>query len=97
VSKFTPGPWKYDTYGMSAYVFTDSKLEEAICDLEYDTDDPDAEDDARELVRANARLISAAPDLLDALREFVRRFESADDEPAYVVRARAAIAKAESR
>lgn len=46
---------------------------------------------------ANAHLIAAAPDLLEALREMVDRFESCDDDPEYVTRARAAIAKAEGR
>ena len=44
---------------------------------------------------ANARLILAAPDLLDALVQFVGEFEGcyADGEPA-MIKARAAIAKA---
>ena len=45
--------------------------------------------------QANAVLIAAAPDLLAALREFVKSFEGcyADGEPA-MIKARAAIAKA---
>lgn len=50
---------------------------------------------------ANARLIAAAPDLLDVVRDVVRMTESADvhevDLSNFVASARAAIAKAESR
>lgn len=47
---------------------------------------------------ADARLIAAAPELLAALKENVRKYESADsDEPPYMERARAAIAKAEGK
>ena len=41
---------------------------------------------------ADLAAILAAPKLRDALREMVDRFESADEEPAYVTRARAALA-----
>ena len=46
-------------------------------------------------LEANSRLIAAAPDLLDALVQFVDEFEGcyADGEPA-MIKARAAIAKA---
>lgn len=54
----TPGDLRFDTYGTSAYVFAGEK-EEAICDLEYSASDPDAEEEMRALVRANARRIVA--------------------------------------
>jgi hypothetical protein len=47
------------------------------------------------LVRAFEGLARTDPELLTVLREMVNRYESADDEPAFVARARAAIAKAE--
>ena len=57
----------------------------------------ECEDDqqTREETEANARLIAAAPDLLEALVQFVDEFDGcyADGEPA-MIKARAAIAKA---
>ena len=49
----------------------------------------------REVDEDNARLIAAAPELLEALRQFVDEFDGcyAEGEPA-MVKARAAIAKA---
>jgi hypothetical protein len=45
----------------------------------------------------DARLIAAAPDLLEAARALVGVFYNQEDVPLYVQKARAAIAKAEGR
>ena len=47
-----------------------------------------------ELANGNARLIAAAPDMLDALREVAHH---ADDGCGFMVNVRAALAKAEGR
>lgn len=45
-------------------------------------------------VKANARLIAAAPELLEACQSICGVFEGQEDVPRYVAKARAAIAKA---
>ncbi len=75
--KATPGPWAYDTYGATAFVFAGAK-EEAVCDLDYSADvDSDAETVLRESVRAHAAFIAAArtdlPRAVTALRSEVER------------------------
>lgn len=61
--KHTPGPWEVN--GSGAY---------EICDLDIITitADHDIADDGPERVEADARLISAAPDLLAALEWITR-------------------------
>lgn len=92
-AKHTPGPWRVevDTGPEAAWerkwpTIHAEKYEVVGCEGlygDYETD------------MANARLIAAAPDLLDALVQFVDEFEGcyADGEPA-MIKARAAIAKA---
>lgn len=73
MSKYTPGPWIYDAHDGAFYIFTAANLE-MVADA-----DPDdigiarmrgvgrgVEDHEQE---ANARLIAAAPELLDSLIE----------------------------
>jgi hypothetical protein len=83
-AQHTPGPWKVreDYAGSMSVVSHDHFLARV--------GPPNTEQSA-----ANARLIAAAPDLLEALREFVESFEGcyADGEPA-MIKAQAAIAKA---
>ncbi len=93
MSKHTPGPWRVevDTDPEASWerkwpTINAEKYEVVGCEGfygDYETD------------MANARLIAAAPDLLDALVQFVDEFEGcyADGEPA-MIKARAAIAKA---
>jgi hypothetical protein len=65
-SKFTPGPWHYKQSGLSCFV--DGRVrpgvlqEVAWCGA---TEVP-------EQMEANARLIAAAPELLEALQELLR-------------------------
>lgn len=104
-AKHTPGPW--EAVGMAVHQVSPGGRE--IIFGAHNTRGGD--EDER---RGNARLIAAAPELLDALRETLRALESHLDESCRdhglghrdmlcscnqheVVRARAAIAKAEGR
>ena len=97
MTEFTPGPWashehtQTDTY--TIYVAGRNWESWGIAHIGYTKED-----------KANARLIAAAPDLLEALTEYIRLFEahcitnhSTDDKDftGYLAeKARAAIAKA---
>ena len=62
--KHTPGPWNYDRSGYSLYVNSGRELVTAL-----------SMDGKRlETSEANARLIAAAPDLLEALERYVHHF-----------------------
>jgi hypothetical protein len=85
--KHTPGPWNYDRSGYSLYVNSGRELVTAL-----------SMDGKRlETSEANARLIAAAPDLLEALKSVIAWLD-APDESAFsdsqLALARAAIAKA---
>lgn len=72
-----------------------------ICTVDADNFDfDDDEEVCKETALANARLIAAAPDLLEALKDLCDDIEEAGatplDRPAYY-KARAAIAKAEGK
>ena len=91
MSKHTPGPWRY-------------KLHRVDCNYMLITcsDDPQEGDNLRGYCgEANARLIAAAPDLLEALQdlfgadmEHVLMGDGKDDQVAAIAKAHAAIAKA---
>lgn len=82
--KHTPGPWHVDDAGRDTYVTSDH---EHICRLEGNTLSAD---------KANARLIAAAPELLDALQKIPQRYLDDMDAhtPGITNLIRAAIAKA---
>ena len=85
MSKHTPGPWQWTQhFDPTISIYKDGFGQIARL---YDS--------SAGTGKANARLIAAAPDLLDALVQFVDEFEGcyADGEPA-MIKARAAIAKA---
>lgn len=88
--KPTPGPWKVDNRSKSELrVITDYPDETFIADLCLSG----APEDEIEQVRANARLIAAAPELLAALKQLVNdNLNQANCDIA-----EAAIAKAEGR
>lgn len=83
-TKHTPGPWHTDA-GQSFYVFAHGSLMEQagvnngpfVCNAS---------------TQANARLIAAAPELLDALAALLE--DQRDASPPVLAQARAAIAKA---
>ncbi|TLX12106.1 hypothetical protein [Rhizobium sp. MHM7A] len=99
-SKHTPGPWHVDPKSPEESFFEDVNvlrhdgLAIAVCVHNGDILPPEPE--------ANARLIAAAPDLLEALKEFASmpcETDGAEDLEGgccRTCRARAAIAKAES-
>ena len=93
MSKHTPGPWMYDSYvGEDPYDDPDCPFVEIGTTrwVPNKVDVPAALE-----AWANARLIAAAPDLLDALEslELTAGLPAMQDDPARVA-ARAAIAKA---
>ena len=85
MSKHTPGPWEplKDSYGQLS-IFARS-IKDFVCGVTRKCE-------------ADARLICAAPDLLEALKEMVEMWE---DDPSYGVdiarKAHAAIKKAEGK
>ena len=84
--KHTPGPWEYSTDNARVY-----HEESNICVARCAGDTFDANSFAECL--ANAWLIAAAPELLEALRSLLL----APGQPCAELAARAAIAKAEGR
>ena len=95
-AKHTPGPWtikgpsapnRPKTDGGDYAIIADGKI---IAEAIYQTDETDFQP-----VIANARLIAAAPDLLEALKLFVERDCSITTEEFKM--GRIAIAKAEAR
>jgi hypothetical protein len=76
MAEHTPGPWRlqwcYDSHGKASYILgNDYVLYEPVCIIPHD--DHTAEGAVQ--IKANARLIAAAPDLLEALnkcRDFAR-------------------------
>jgi hypothetical protein len=99
-SQHTPGPWSSDT---DAYVVNNS--DEVLADVFYiESHSPDL--DPRLIRKANARLIAAAPDMLEALEDVLPWLQKAEAEGVFancaapqggrraIERARAAIARA---
>lgn len=98
--RHTPGPWKIDQDGENFTIDADGAFGPnrwsavALCTANNLGSRPITEEEAS----ANARLIAAAPDLLAAIRETVRRFDENDATDALEAvdtLLRAAIAKAE--
>ena len=89
ISKHTPGPWDMDEGDYGIYqIETSDQIAEVF------SHHPDEE------LKANARLIAAAPDLLEVLKQFMdsRAPDYAEAaHPGAYSRAIAAIAKAEGR
>lgn len=75
-AKFTPGPWHAkvdDLVPERGAVYVEGPLgwdKQSICDARY-SDDVETDE-------ANARLISAAPELLAACQEFVRKVDAGE-------------------
>lgn len=108
MSKHTPGPWEVHN-GTDVYPVDDEKARFYVADCDPDNapvassllepgEHPNT-DATYEQAMANARLIAAAPDMLEALRRFEAYYPAGInpwlDEAASL--ARAAIAKAEGR
>jgi len=68
-SKHTPGPWNAFNASWSETFITAPGFDHGICclDINHATEESQDADEAQ--MAANARLIAAAPDLLDACRK----------------------------
>jgi hypothetical protein len=86
-TKHTPGPWMVDRPGTLFHIRTMDEINGTVA-----TCDPC--DFATQEQLANARLIAAAPELLEALRELVESVAISDPGVYDLDAARAAIAKA---
>lgn len=83
-AKHTPGPWIWSA-GLSIWRESDSQIVSSVaCDSVFNPTEEEV---------SNARLISAAPDLLAALEAMIAKID-ADKLPISCSLARAAIAKA---
>ena len=87
MSKHTPGPWKMDVV-LPLCVIQDNEDGEGIATIEGDNRFSE--------VKGNARLIAAAPDLLEAAREAIEDISDGDFALASK-RLYDAVAKAEER
>jgi hypothetical protein len=104
----TAGPWRVGEErhaGRYQLVQADNQHRGFVCEVQAPLKGSVIDDDTR---LANARLIAAAPDLYEALsefvesfadlrEEFVRKFAETKPEMARLLKARDAIAKAEGR
>lgn len=74
-AKHTPGPWVLidgDRFEDEKVITTQSRINESmccICEMDVDFDGPHGEEQ-----EANASLIAAAPDLLEALQDMLDAF-----------------------
>lgn len=88
MSAYTPGPWTWDEpsnwHGLSARVYVPEPYG-VVAKVPIEAWRP------RSIGKANARLIAAAPELLEALKE------AYEDTPGWVDKCKAAIAKAEGK
>jgi hypothetical protein len=97
-TEHTPGPWR--VRGGAAKVFAYDIVGPNGEDIGYANSSDGADEPAMYPVEANARLIAAAPDLIEALRgilEIGKRDLSNPKYDGYFASAVAAIAKAEGR
>ena len=99
-SKFTPGPWIECSCGCELVWGADGETT-----IHHSPDNRETRTASGEESQANARLISAAPDLYEALKCVLEDIQNLIDDDAIVnimddvlyVKARAALAKAEGK
>ena len=91
MSKHTPGPWKATCRDMT-YKGGDWSEDEF---LQWEVEGPRAPFGRGDFFQADARLIAAAPDLLEALRAAVADWDEEVSRGRWLEQARAAIKKAE--
>jgi hypothetical protein len=85
VKSHTPGPWKQHVDGEKTYASVRSPVGQIVADCGSRSD---------LIAQANAKLIAAAPDLLEALQLMTESFVSHFPNGIEVEKARAAIARA---
>ena len=75
MSEHTPGPWSASNRSWCDTYIIAPTFDHAICclDINHATEESQEADEAQ--MAANARLISAAPDLLAAVLAYVEHFE----------------------
>lgn len=99
-TKHTPGPWKVFNHSWSDTSIIAPGFDHGICCLDINHATEESQEADEEQMAANARLIAAAPDLLETLRLCEGNIYSlADAHPVIFTKwlkvVRAAIAKAE--
>ena len=85
----TPGPWHM--YELHPGIEINAETRDGIAMVNLD----DTDEDALAETEANARLIAAAPDLLEACKSLLSSRQESDEEMAAFKAMRAAVAKAE--
>lgn len=92
--KPTPGPWSVCEHSWCETSISAPSTDHAICllDINHATEESQEADEAQ--MAANARLIAAAPELLEALQATLAVLETFSPQGATVERAQAVIAKA---
>ncbi len=71
-----PGPWKFSPLGKELYI--ENEAPTLVCDLQFTACADDAE---RQRVEATARLIAAAPELLEACKLMYADLKAYQDNP----------------
>ncbi len=92
-AKHTPGPWHWFTHSPTV-VFIDEG--DGIVGIAW-TGDPDGTETPLEEEIANARLIAAAPEMLEALKSIIRMVEVGERDTDVLRLAWASVDKAEGR
>ena len=91
----TPGPWKFVKHSNYSHYFGRVKtLQEGRNYPGVALVEHNGRTISKEEVEANANLIAAAPELLEALEEMYEKCNISPDDAPHRVKARAAIAKA---
>ena len=94
MSKHTPGPWRINGNNMFRWIVADSEVFTHSDDVNRSAYGGNMV--CESVHEANARLIAAAPELLEALKELMVAADRVSAEPVTRLgKARAAIAKAE--
>lgn len=92
--KHTPGPWKLDEITSSPYWGRVGTAYASIADVQLWMSGKSGDN---AIALANARLIAAAPELLDALKTARRRMLKYGEDPREIAEITEAIAKAEGQ
>ena len=90
MSKHTPGPWEIKRHFDSCYRYISAPEHIALAQVVWCVE----EEERSPVCEANAHLIAAAPDLLEALEELADQYQYVNQFDSFYEQARAAIAKA---